>query len=97
MACIAMRGGTATEADHYLRFLWVRADQLLNRDGFWPQVVAVADALLERERLTFQDVQEILHTFLDTCDTRFFGAVTPELCDLHRYLIRRGLRRPRRK
>src|SRR5262249_45097796 len=38
MACVVVRGGSETEAEHYIRYLWIRATEILKRGHFWSQV-----------------------------------------------------------
>ena len=43
----------------YLRYLWVRAEGLVESRLIWPEIEAVAKALLERKTLTRKEVHDI--------------------------------------
>ena len=51
--------GSDRELNAYLKLLWIRAEQLVACDPWWIAIQAVAKALLERDRLTPNEVTEI--------------------------------------
>jgi len=63
---------------------------MLRRTGFWPQVEAVACALLDNNRLTFAEVSRILRA-TGALDSEFASVLSPELSDRLKFLIFRRL------
>jgi hypothetical protein len=48
----------------YVEYLWVRAQNLLRRPGHWQSVQAVAEALLQKNELTYEEVRSIVKPLL---------------------------------
>ena len=51
--------GDERTASAWIRFLVARTKALLKQPGVWPQVVAVADALMTRHELGPADIQRV--------------------------------------
>lgn len=53
--------GSARELDAYLKLLKIRADQFVACDPWWTAIKAVAKALMDRDRLSADEVREITY------------------------------------
>jgi ATP-dependent Zn protease len=86
LAQIRLGPATLTEIEAYLRFQWVRANEFFTDNNRWKAVEAVAQALLQRERLTHEEVAALTRRFLEL-------PIAPDpLSTFAKWLIRRGLR-----
>jgi hypothetical protein len=85
---------TTNELEYYLRYTWACANEYFAFPSRWPKVAAVAEALLKKRRLSFEEVANIIEEHHEP-----FQASQKADAFL-RFLIRRSLRwrpwRPRR-
>jgi hypothetical protein len=86
---------TENDLEYYLRYTWACANEYFAFPSRWPKVVAVAEALLEKGKLSFEEATNIIKEHHE-----LFQA-SPEPDAFLRFLIRRSLRwrpwRPRRR
>lgn len=62
--------GSNRELQAYADWLQVRAEQYFDRDDWWEAIKAVAKALMEREKLSANEVKEIVSCAFDAMIAR---------------------------
>jgi len=104
IALVRNSEGTLSEVEAYLKFAWVRTHAFVDHPYHWAAIAAVANALLRRKRLPYEEVKKVINDvlaplYLARGEPRSWVeenlAMDGNRLAFLQFLMRRGLRRLR--